>query len=123
MRRFDTKVVLITGGASGIGKATALRLAEEGASLALSDVRGALTEASHHRAENGTLAPDPERGILLYSGDPDRPKLLGLRTLDGVTSWTPALEPPRNDAAFVRMIRSWESERLDLAAAENALEP
>ena len=38
MERFTDKVVLITGAASGIGRATAERLAQEGASLALSDV-------------------------------------------------------------------------------------
>ena len=38
MDRFADKVVLITGAASGIGRATAERLAGEGAALALSDV-------------------------------------------------------------------------------------
>lgn len=38
MDRFSDKVVLVTGAASGIGRATAERLASEGASLALSDV-------------------------------------------------------------------------------------
>jgi NAD(P)-dependent dehydrogenase (short-subunit alcohol dehydrogenase family) len=38
VRRFDDRVVIVTGGAQGIGAATAQRFAEEGASLAVIDL-------------------------------------------------------------------------------------
>ncbi|MBA2597928.1 MAG: 3-oxoacyl-ACP reductase FabG [Chloroflexia bacterium] len=37
-RRFDEKIVIVTGGATGIGRAVAMRLATEGASVVIADV-------------------------------------------------------------------------------------
>jgi NAD(P)-dependent dehydrogenase (short-subunit alcohol dehydrogenase family) len=46
MRRLQGRVVLITGAASGIGRATAGRLADEGATVVVTDVQDAAGEAA-----------------------------------------------------------------------------
>ena len=45
MARFDGRVALVTGGASGIGKATAIRIADEGGSVVIADVQDEAGEA------------------------------------------------------------------------------
>ena len=50
MRRFEDKVVLVTGAAAGIGRATVERLAQEGAQLLCLDVQAEEVEATAKRA-------------------------------------------------------------------------
>ena len=51
MRRFEDKVVLVTGAASGIGRATALRVAEEGASVICADLQAEAAQETAKLAE------------------------------------------------------------------------
>ena len=64
---FRDKVVLITGGGGGIGKAAAKRFLEEGALVALNSRRQEVLDAA--RAE---LDPSGER-VQLYAGDASKP--------------------------------------------------
>ena len=49
-KRFSGKIALVTGAASGIGKGVALRLAREGAAVALADINPAAVEAAAREA-------------------------------------------------------------------------
>lgn len=51
MHRFEGKVVIVTGAAGGIGRATAVRLASEGARLVLVDLNGDALETSRAAVE------------------------------------------------------------------------
>jgi NAD(P)-dependent dehydrogenase (short-subunit alcohol dehydrogenase family) len=65
---FENKVVLITGGGGGIGKAAAGRFLEEGARVALNSRRQEVLDAAR-----GELDPSGER-VMLFAGDASKPE-------------------------------------------------
>lgn len=55
MKRFEDKVVIVTGAASGLGEATAERLSQEGAKLVLVDINIDALEALANKLDGETL--------------------------------------------------------------------
>ena len=65
MKRFEEKVVIITGAGSGLGQAVAIQLAEEGAKLVLVD----LVDAGLQETRDKILAISPGTATLLITSD------------------------------------------------------
>src|ERR1700757_5257800 len=64
-RRFDGKVIVVTGAGAGLGRAAALRLAHEGARLSLVDVN----EQALQAVSEAILAEVPGAEVLLTTAD------------------------------------------------------
>ena len=62
---FDRKVVFVTGAASGIGRATALKFAERGAHVALADINGGLAQELAKEIQSRTKDTDCALAIAM----------------------------------------------------------
>lgn len=96
MRRFEDKVVLITGAASGIGRATALRMAEEGASVVCADLQAEAAQETAKLAEE-------QGGRAIASGcDVSRPDEVKATVGEALENYG-KLDCVCNIAGFLRM--------------------
>lgn len=77
-RRFESRVALITGAASGIGHATALRMGAEGARVLCADIDGAGAQAA---AESIRAAGGAALAAAVDIGDPARCRALVAETV------------------------------------------
>lgn len=78
--RFQGKVAIITGAGSGIGKATAVKLAKEGAHVALFDLVN--DRISETEAEINALHPGAARAFDVDISDPARVEKAVLETVE-----------------------------------------
>ncbi|MGH6932061.1 MAG: pyridoxal 4-dehydrogenase, SDR-type [Dongiaceae bacterium] len=94
MRRFEERVAIVTGAAQGMGKAVAVRLAEEGATVVAVDINGDGAAATAKSIGGGAI------GLSCDIGDPDAVAKL----YDGVVARFGKLDVLVNNAAIVPFV-------------------
>ncbi|RJQ85345.1 3-oxoacyl-ACP reductase [Amycolatopsis panacis] len=114
VQRFENRVAVITGGASGIGLATARRLASEGAKVVIADLA----------AEPGKAAADEVGGRFVATDvtDAEQVDALFQATVDEFGSVDVAfnnagISPPEDDSILTTGIDAWEKvQRVNLTS-------
>jgi NAD(P)-dependent dehydrogenase (short-subunit alcohol dehydrogenase family) len=104
MRRFDGRVAVITGGAGGIGLATARRLAEEGAKIVIADVDTEAGKAAAEETGGEFVATDVTSELqveALFQAAVDR-----YGSLD-VAFNNAGISPPEDDSILTTGLDAW----------------
>src|SRR5919201_347157 len=86
-RRFEGKVVLITGGGGGIGRATAVRVTSEGARVALVDLSAARLAESRAAVESAGGKPVTIEADVTKLADAERYVATATRELGGIDAF------------------------------------